>query len=132
MLEVAKKKKGNGHLSFLQMDASSMDFADGEFDVVTISLGLHDMPPEIRTAVLEEVKRVLKEDGKLYIFEYDLPQNELLGSVSSRLIDTFESKYYFDFIQSDFEQYLNDLGFKIEKKSNYLFEHLRLLTLSGS
>ncbi|HPN19887.1 MAG TPA: class I SAM-dependent methyltransferase, partial [Chitinophagales bacterium] len=106
MLDVAEKKRKNDNLSFLLMDASCMKFNDEEFDLVTISLGLHDMPLDIRTLVLKEVKRVLKRDGKLYILEYDLPQNPL-GAVSSRLINTFESKYYLDFINSDFYNYLN-------------------------
>ena len=129
MLDVAEKKRKNNNLSFLLMDASCMKFNDEEFDLVTISLGLHDMPLDIRTLVLKEVKRVLKRNGKLYILEYDLPQNPL-GAVSSRLINTFESKYYLDFINSDFYNYLNTFGFKIEKQSNYLFNHLRFLTLT--
>jgi ubiquinone/menaquinone biosynthesis C-methylase UbiE len=129
MLDVAEKKRKNDNLSFLLMDASCMKFNDEEFDLVTISLGLHDMPLDIRTLVLKEVKRVLKRNGKLYILEYDLPQNPL-GAVSSRLINTFESKYYLDFINSDFYNYLNTFGFKIEKQSNYLFNHLRFLTLT--
>ncbi len=129
MLDVAEKKRKNDNLSFLLMDASNMKFNDEEFDLVTISLGLHDMPLDIRTLVLKEVKRVLKRDGKLYILEYDLPQNPL-GAVSSRLINTFESKYYLDFINSDFYNYLNTFGFKIEKQSNYLFNHLRFITLT--
>ena len=129
MLDVAEKKRKNYNLSFLLMDASCMKFNDEEFDLVTISLGLHDMPLDIRTLVLKEVKRVLKRDGKLYVLEYDLPQNPL-GAVSSRLINTFESKYYLDFINSDFYNYLNTFGFKIEKQSNYLFNHLRFITLT--
>jgi ubiquinone/menaquinone biosynthesis C-methylase UbiE len=129
MLDVAEKKRKNDNLSFLLMDASNMKFNDEEFDLVTISLGLHDMPLDIRTLVLKEVKRVLKRNGKLYILEYDLPQNPL-GAVSSRLINTFESKYYLDFINSDFYNYLNTFGFKIEKQSNYLFNHLRFITLT--
>jgi ubiquinone/menaquinone biosynthesis C-methylase UbiE len=129
MLDVAEKKRKNDNLSFLLMDASNMKFNDEEFDLVTISLGLHDMPLDIRTLVLKEVKRVLKRNGKLYILEYDLPQNPL-GAVSSRLINTFESKYYLDFINSDFYNYLNTFGFKMEKQSNYLFNHLRFITLT--
>jgi demethylmenaquinone methyltransferase/2-methoxy-6-polyprenyl-1,4-benzoquinol methylase len=106
-----------------------MQFDDGEFDVVTISLGLHDMPLEVRTLVLKEVKRVLKKDGKLFILEYDLPKSLLLGSLSSHLINIFESKYYLDFIRSDLDNYLNTFGFKTAKKTNYLFNHLRLITL---
>ena len=130
MLSVAEKKRKNDNLSFLQMDASKMNFQDDEFDIVTISLGLHDMPPEIRSSVLEEVKRVLKKDGKLFILEHDLPPNELIGWCSSNLINTIESKYYLDFIKSDFDSYLNTFGFKREKKTNYLFGHLQFLTLT--
>jgi demethylmenaquinone methyltransferase/2-methoxy-6-polyprenyl-1,4-benzoquinol methylase len=130
MLEVAEKKIKNDNLTFLQMDACKMKFEDEEFDIVTISLGLHDMPPEIRTLVLKEIKRVLKKDGKLYILDHDLPKDKFLGFISSQLINTFESKYFLDFIKSDFESYLSKHGFKIEKKTNYLFNHLRFLTLS--
>jgi ubiquinone/menaquinone biosynthesis C-methylase UbiE len=130
MLAIAEKKKRKDNLTFQLMDASKMDFNDETFDVVTISLGLHDMPPEIRTLVLKDVKRVLKSDGKLYILEYDLPENEFLGSVSSRLINTLESRYYLDFVTSDFEHYLTSLGFKIERKTSFLFHHLRFMTLS--
>ena len=111
------------------MDASKMKFADDEFDVITISLGLHDMPLEIRTSVLKEVRRVLKKGGKLYILEYALPPNKLLGLISSRLINVYESIYYLKFIESNFEDYLKTFDFKIERKTNYLFKHLRLITL---
>jgi demethylmenaquinone methyltransferase/2-methoxy-6-polyprenyl-1,4-benzoquinol methylase len=129
MLDVARKKKTNSNLSFLQMDASKMSFHDNEFDIVTISLGLHDMPLEIRTAVLEEAKRVLKKDGKLYIFEHDLPQNKIIASCSAHLINVFESKYFLNFIKSDFSEYLNSQGFNIKERTQYLFGHLQLLTL---
>lgn len=131
MLKVARKKKGSDKLAFLQMDASEMDFPDQEFDIVTISLGLHDMPLEIRTAVLKEAKRVLKKDGKLYILEYDLPPSKFVGFCSSHFINIYESKYYIEFIQADFAAYLKSLGFKIECKTNYLMKHLQLLRLSA-
>ncbi|MCF8257538.1 MAG: class I SAM-dependent methyltransferase [Flavobacteriales bacterium] len=130
MLEVAKRKKHAKNLSFLQMDASKLNFQDDEFDIVTISLGLHDMPQEIRSSVLEEVKRVLKKEGKLYILEYDRISNKLLNSCSSHLINVFESKYYLDFVNSDFLEYLSSFDFKLESKTNYLFGHLQFLTLT--
>lgn len=130
MLEIAKKKNKKNNLTFLLMDASNMNYIDEEFDIVTISLGLHDMPLEIRTLVLKEVKRVLKSNGKLFILEYDLPKNDFLGIVSSHLINLLESKYYLDFIQADFESYLSTLGFKMEKKTNYMFGYLRFITLT--
>ncbi len=130
MLEVAKRKKYGSNLSFLQMDASSMTFPNQEFDVVTISLGLHDMPVAIRTAVLQEAKRVLKPDGKLYILEYDLPTTKLSKVIATNLINTFESRYFKPFTQLNFTQYLTDQGFTIHQKTSHLFSHLQLLSLS--
>lgn len=130
MLDVAKKKTQKPELSFLQMDASKMAFPDNEFDIVTISLGLHDMPLEIRTAVLEETNRVLKENGELYILEYDLPLTNVSKRVSAYLINTFESRYYLPFLKLHLINYLEDLGFKHENKTNYLFGHLQLVKLT--
>jgi len=131
MLNIARKKKRNKNLSFLQMDASAMEFQENEFDIVTISLGLHDMPLEIRTAVLEEVKKVLKKDGELYILEYDLPRNKLLGLVSSRLINLYESRYYLEFSKSNLINYLSTFGFRLRSKTNFLSRHLQFLTLTN-
>lgn len=132
MLAVAKGKKHTDNLTFQEMDASRMDFEDDCFDVVTISLGLHDMPPDIRTAVLQEARRVLKPEGKLYIMEYDLPDNKLLRSITPHLLNTFESRYYLDFLKIDLQQYLQSFGFKIEAKTNFLLDHLQLMRLSPS
>lgn len=131
MLAVAKRKVKQENLDFQEMDASKMVFGDNEFDMATISLGLHDMPLEIRTAVLSEVKRVLKPSGKLYVFEYDLPNNPTIKWLAPRLLNTFESKYYLGFIRSDLEAYLQSFGFNVKKKTNYLFGHLQLLQLSN-
>lgn len=132
MLAIARKKLHGDNLSFLEMDASAMTFDDDCFDIVTISLGLHDMPPEVRTAVLNEVKRVLKPEGILCVFEYDLATDELIGRIAYNLINLFESRYFQEFIESDLNEYLGSQGWRIERKSNYLFRQLQLLQLSSS
>lgn len=50
-------------------DAHNMEmFKDGEFDAITLVYSLHHMSnPEI---VLEEVKRILKPDGRIVMVEY--------------------------------------------------------------
>ena len=131
MLEVAKKKSHNPNVTFKEMDASKMDFQDGTFDIVTISLGLHDMPKEVRDAVLKETKRVLKPNGQLFILEHDLPRNKLVASISATMIDTFESKYFLPFVRSDFQSYLRSFDFKIKKRTPFLFGHLQFIELSN-
>jgi demethylmenaquinone methyltransferase/2-methoxy-6-polyprenyl-1,4-benzoquinol methylase len=130
MLAVAKRKSKAENVTFLQMDASQMKFEDGTFDIVTISLGLHDMPLEVRTDVLKESKRVLKPNGKLFILEHCLPKNKVFASISATLIDTFESRYFIPFLRSDFHTYLQSFGFKIKKRTQFLFGHLQFIELS--
>ena len=130
MLGVARRKSKADNITFQHMDASKMDFQDGTFDLVTISLGLHDMPLEIRTAVLNETKRVLKPEGKLFILEHDLPKNKFLASISAMLIDTFESRYFLPFVKSDFQAYLLTFGFNIKRRTKFLFGHLQFVEIS--
>jgi demethylmenaquinone methyltransferase/2-methoxy-6-polyprenyl-1,4-benzoquinol methylase len=131
MLAVAERKSKSNNVSFRQMDASKMAFDDDTFDIVTISLGLHDMPLEVRTKVLEESKRVLKPDGDLYILEHGLPENKFLSSISATLIDTFESRYFLPFVKSDFQAYLQSFGLKIRKRTPFLFGHLQFIELTN-
>ena len=51
-------------------DARHMPYADGTFDLVTTVLALHEMPASDRSAVLVEVKRVMKNDGRILLIDY--------------------------------------------------------------
>lgn len=69
MLEVAKEKLGDSaelHLG----DASASPFSDDQFDLITTTLTLHEMPPPMRTAILNEMKRILKPDGRIMLIDF--------------------------------------------------------------
>ena len=71
MLEVAKRKLGSEADLRLE-DATHMSFASGTFDLVTMVLVLHEMPQEMRLAVLRECKRVVKPDGRIFLIDYHI------------------------------------------------------------
>jgi ubiquinone/menaquinone biosynthesis C-methylase UbiE len=64
-------------------DSARTPFADGVFDVATISAVLHHVPVEERPAVYAELGRVLKPGGRLYVFEHN-PRNPLVRHVIAR------------------------------------------------
>ena len=64
-------------------DGAHTRFADGQFDVVTISAVLHHVPVVERPAVYAELGRVLKPGGRLYVFEHN-PRNWLVRRVIAR------------------------------------------------
>jgi ubiquinone/menaquinone biosynthesis C-methylase UbiE len=64
-------------------DGARTPFADEQFDIVTISAVLHHVPPGERQAVYRELGRLLKPDGRIYVFEHN-PRNPLVRYVISR------------------------------------------------
>jgi SAM-dependent methyltransferase len=64
-------------------DGARTPFADGQFDVATVSAVLHHVPVEDRPAVYAELGRVLKPGGRLYVFEHN-PRNPLVRHVIAR------------------------------------------------
>ena len=58
-------------------------FADGQFDIATVSAVLHHVPVAERPAVYAELGRVLKPGGRLYVFEHN-PRNPLVRYVIAR------------------------------------------------
>lgn len=64
-------------------DGARTPFADGQFDIATISAVLHHVPVAERPAVYAELGRVLKPGGRLYVFEHN-PRNPLVRHVIAR------------------------------------------------
>lgn len=69
MLEQAEKKLGPDVALHLG-DASDMPYEDDFFDLVIAMLTLHEMPHEMRNPVISEMKRVVKNDGRIMLIDY--------------------------------------------------------------
>jgi ubiquinone/menaquinone biosynthesis C-methylase UbiE len=59
MLEMARMRLGDSAQLEL-VDATCMPYEHRKFDLVIAKLALHEMQPQTRSAVLSEMKRVLK------------------------------------------------------------------------
>jgi ubiquinone/menaquinone biosynthesis C-methylase UbiE len=90
MLEVAGDKLGEGadlHLG----NASDMPYPDNSFDLVLSTLSLHEMPEEARTAVLKEIERVCKVEGRILLIDFHTgPVKRLKGWYTKIIIFTSE------------------------------------------
>ena len=69
MLAAAHQKLGEAAELRLE-DATHMTFDSQTFDLVTVVLVLHEMPPDLRPAVLQESLRVTKADGRVLLIDY--------------------------------------------------------------
>jgi demethylmenaquinone methyltransferase / 2-methoxy-6-polyprenyl-1,4-benzoquinol methylase len=72
MLTVARRR---GLTDLVVADGLALPFRDRVFDVVTIAFGLRNMAA-YQTA-LSEVRRVLREEGRLVILDFSLPSGPL-------------------------------------------------------
>ena len=68
-----------GVLNFVQADALSLCFRDASFDTVVTSCTMCSVPEPVRA--FQELRRVLRPGGRLFMFEHVRSRNPLLGLV---------------------------------------------------
>lgn len=123
MLALAKKKikkKGIRNIRTLVMDATKMNFDNNYFDVVLISLVLHEVDDNIRNKIMNESKRVLKSGGKIIIMEWDQPK-KFIQKLLFLIIKILEPKGFKNFLKLDIKRYIEGFDLKVlnEKKCDY-------------
>ena len=69
MLRIARRRLG-GDADLREANALEMPFEDASFEVVLASLVLHEHSPEHRLAILAQMKRVMKPDGRMLIVDF--------------------------------------------------------------
>jgi len=68
--QMAKNRlKPQEHLHFVQAGAQAIPFADGSFDLALMLKSLHHVPLALLDQALNEVRRVLRPQGLLYVSE---------------------------------------------------------------
>jgi ubiquinone/menaquinone biosynthesis C-methylase UbiE len=81
MIELAERnrKRQGFNSTFRIAGATELPFPDGYFDIVSISLALHEMSRDERNKAVSEMKRVVKKNGILMFtdFQVPLPKNSV-------------------------------------------------------
>jgi demethylmenaquinone methyltransferase/2-methoxy-6-polyprenyl-1,4-benzoquinol methylase len=127
MLEIARRDNKDGYVKFEAADATHLRFEANSFDISCVSFALHDMPPNIREKVLQEMVRITKPDGIMVIVDYDLPHNKIGRALIYRLITLYEGEYYKQFIASDLDSLLRKTRVEVMERVSVLFGAGRIL-----
>jgi ubiquinone/menaquinone biosynthesis C-methylase UbiE len=70
MMELAQQRLGDAAELYLG-SATEMPYPDQTFNLVVSMLVIHEMGHPIRLAVLDEIKRVLKPDGRILLIDFN-------------------------------------------------------------
>lgn len=123
MLRVAKgkiKKKHIKNIKLYSMDATNTKFKNKCFDKVLLSLVLHELQEPLAEAILKEAKRVLNDDGRIIVTEWEL-SNVFWRKILFLPIHILEPKPYRAFIKKDLDEYFGKFGLEVveEKHCDY-------------
>lgn len=112
MVEIAKKGNNDTSIDFMIMDAAQLKFPENSFDVV-FDFGIIHHIPNWR-GCLRELKRVLKNNGELMLQELAIESFSGFPGIlwKSLLAHPYEEMFTF----KEFEEYLEETGFKIISK----------------
>lgn len=90
---------------FVEGMAEAMPFADAEFDIVTCIYLFHELPPHIRRAAVEEIRRVLRPGGTLIFVDSlqtgDEPDYD--GTLELFRV-AFHEPYYESYLREDLDR----------------------------
>jgi ubiquinone/menaquinone biosynthesis C-methylase UbiE len=97
-LFIAKRTYTHPNLEFLLMNATSMSFADKMFDLVVSFEVLEHLPSSMTDSYMNEITRVLNQDGKFII---STPNRDVysLGSKTSKTFDHINELSAQEFVQ---------------------------------
>jgi len=93
-------------LSLVCSDASFLPFKDKCFNGLVISYSIHDKNSNVRKNIIREAKRVLKNNGKIILVDYENPWNfhSKLGRLFTFILERMAGTMHFnncqDFLRS--------------------------------
>lgn len=116
--EIKKQHYNLSNVNLYNMDASSMNFADNTFDKVIASHVITVVADPLRT--LNEIKRVCKKDGEIFILNYTGCNNKIISHFE-KFISPFRDKVglgkHFDLDELLKQAYLS---IECERRVNFL------------
>ena len=121
MLRKARQKVRELNLENVKLicrDATDTGLRNEMFDFIIIGLVLHECNPDLWKGILSEAYRLLKEDGRLIILDWER-QSTALNKLKFAPMYVIEKictpKYFLEYFNSDKDVFFSRYGFKTEK-----------------
>lgn len=111
MLEIARKKTPNG--IFKKMNMENLEFENNSFDAIWSAYSLIHVEKKKIKKVLSEFKRVLKEDGIIFMIVFEGRGEKIIPD----FLDPNEKLFFNYFQKKELENLLKSKGFEIIKST---------------
>ncbi len=109
---LARKRHPQAILSWVVADASNLPFRENAFDVVAVSLALHDMPVPVMKHALGEIYRVARR--RVVIVEPQAPGHPLLRLLYLGIAVVFDELIWIkDYLENDLQALLAEARLKL-------------------
>ena len=113
MLDYARRHAPAG-CSFRAAGAEDLPFDEASFDLIVSSLAFHHIPTEHRGAAVQEMFRVLRPGGRLFIADVRAPAVPVLKTLIAALIGPAMAHNIFD----ELRELIADAGFALGDEGN--------------
>jgi ubiquinone/menaquinone biosynthesis C-methylase UbiE len=124
---IARAQANVPQATFVEGFAEAMPFADASFDVVHTSMALHEMEPEQRSQILQEVYRVLKPNGIFTLIDFHSPTNPIFWPGLALFLWLFETQTAWELVRSGLETTLVNTNFHIDHNTYAVGGSLQIL-----
>ncbi len=109
VLDIARKKAGHLAICWEQGLAYDLPYADAMFDRVVTSLVVHHLVTEDKRRAFQEVFRVLKPEGELYVLDFGVPHSSFPHLITRLMHGLEEAADNFD---GRIPQFIAEAGFE--------------------
>ena len=77
MIRIAERKNWsrNARIQFSVGIGEGLEFEDNRFDLVVSSLTFHHLPIDVKRKTAQEIRRVLKPSGRIFVSDWGKPKN---------------------------------------------------------
>ena len=115
MIAEAKRDNRSAKLHFSVQDMFRLPYANQSFDVVIVSNALHIVPqPE---KALQEIKRVLKDDGVLIAPNFTHAGNSFFGKVKAFFMKLADFPLHSRWTSEEYLRFLRQNGWAVRKSA---------------
>jgi ubiquinone/menaquinone biosynthesis C-methylase UbiE len=118
VLKIAREKSRGLNIQWDEGLAFSLPYLDASFDRVVTSLVIHHLVTKDKNRAFQEIYRVLKPHGELYVLDFGAPHTPLARVVTGYMHGLEETD---DNFAGRIPQFINEVGFDTVKEiENFL------------